>query len=152
HVPIVMAWRRPPMGYPWICEFPEDPPMKHPLAAALAVALTAAVSAQAQPGTSTAGAALVKPPTADDALTYNPLFVQCSLPLRFPQFDRIRDEHFAPAYDAGMAQELQEIEAIVSQKAEPTFENTIIALEKSGKLLTNARRIFGNLNGTDTND
>ena len=126
--------------------------MKHPLAAALAVALTAAVSAQAHAGTATAGAALVNTPTAADAQSSNPLFVQSPLPLRFPQFDRIRDEHFAPAFDAGMAQELQEIEAIVSQKAEPTFENTIIALEKSGKLLTNARRIFGNLNGTDTND
>src|SRR5690606_32262156 len=135
HVPFVMAWRRPPMGYPWVFEVPEDPPMKHPLAAALAVALTAAVAAQAQAGTATAGADPVNAPTTAEAQASNPLFVQSPLPLRFPQFDRIRDEHFAPAFDAGMAQELQEIEAIVSQEAAPTFENTIIALEKSGQLL-----------------
>ncbi len=126
--------------------------MKHPLAAALAVALTAAVSAQAHAATATAGAALVNTPTAADAQSSNPLFVQSPLPLRFPQFDKIQDEHFAPAFDAGMAQELQEIAAIVNQRSAPTFENTIIALEKSGQLLSNARRIFSNLNGTDTND
>lgn len=124
--------------------------MKHPLAAALAVALTAVVSApvsaqDTQP-------APVNAQTATDAQSANPLLVESPLPLGYPQFDKLRDEHFAPAFEAGMAQELQEIRAIANQRSVPTFENTILALEKSGKLLANARRIFANLNGTDTND
>jgi len=82
----------------------------------------------------------------------NPLFSASPLPLSYPQFDQITDAHFAPAFDAGMAEELREIEAITSNPDAPTFENTIIALERSGRLLTTARRIFSNLNATDTNE
>jgi len=125
--------------------------MKHPLAAALAIALTGAVSATAS-AQSTAEPVAAAPAAAAGQEQSNPLFVESPLPLRYPQFDKLKDEHFAPAFDAGMAQELQEIDAIVNQRSMPTFENTILAMEKSGKLLSNARRIFGNLNGTDTND
>jgi len=82
----------------------------------------------------------------------NPLFSTSPLSLRYPQFDQIKDVHFAPAFDAGMVEELQEIEAIAAQSDAPTFENTIIALQRSGRLLRNAQRIFYNLNATDTND
>jgi len=82
----------------------------------------------------------------------NPLFHTSPLNLRYPQFDLLQDVHFAPAFDAGMAEELREIEAIVGQSEPPSFENTIIALQQSGKLLRNAQRIFYNLNATDTND
>jgi len=82
----------------------------------------------------------------------NPLFGTSPLSLRYPQFDAIKDAHFAPAFDAGMAEELREIEAITAQTDAPGFENTIIALQQSGKLLRNAQRIFYNLNSTDTND
>ena len=126
--------------------------MKHPLAAALAIALTGTVSANASAQTAAADPAVAAQPAPADRQQSNPLFVESPLPLRYPQFDKLRDEHFAPAFDAGMAQELQEIDAIVDQRAAPTFENTILALEKSGRLLSNARRIFANLNGTDTND
>jgi len=85
-------------------------------------------------------------------VTDNPLFSTSPLSLRYPQFDLIKDEHFAPAFDAGMAEELREIEAIASQSAAPSFENSILALQQSGRLLHNAQRIFFNLNGTDTND
>src|SRR5690606_20289899 len=100
--------------------------MKHPLAAALAVALTAVVSApvsaqDTQP-------APVNAQTATDAQSANPLLVESPLPLGYPQFDKLRDEHFAPAFEAGMAQELQEIRAIANQRSVPTFENTILAL------------------------
>ena len=125
--------------------------MKHPLTAALAIALTAVVAGPANAQTASAdGTASVA--KANEAQAGNPLFATSPLPLRYPQFDRLKDEHFAPAFDAGMAQELQEIAAIANQRSAPTFENTILALEKSGQLLSNARRIFGNLNGTDTND
>jgi len=106
-----------------------------PLIACLGLAMTACSSAQstAQPGD-------------------NPLLGTSPLPLRYPQFDQINDAHFAPAFDAGMAEELREIEAIASNPEAPSFENTIIALEQSGHLLNNARRIFANLNATDTNE
>lgn len=127
--------------------------MKHPLAAALAIALTAAVSTPATAQTANAGDGPVNSATpATDAQAGNPLFVDSPLPLEYPQFDKLKDEHFAPAFDAGMARNLEEIRKIASEKTAPTFENTILALEQSGKLLDNARRIFGNLNGTDTND
>ena len=127
--------------------------MKHPLAAALAIALTAAVSAPATAQTANAGDGPVNSATpATEAQAGNPLFVESPLPLHYPQFDKLKDEHFAPAFDAGMARNLAEIRKIASEKTAPTFENTILALEQSGKLLDNARRIFGNLNGTDTND
>jgi len=82
----------------------------------------------------------------------NPFATQSQLPLQFPPFDQIRDEHFAPAFDAGMAEELAEIEAIANNPEEPTFENTILAMEKSGQTLGRAMRVFFNLVGTDTND
>ncbi|MGJ4728977.1 M3 family metallopeptidase [Luteimonas sp. SDU101] len=125
--------------------------MNHPLTAALAIALTAVVAgpASAQTASAQGSASVAK---ENEAQAANPLFATSPLPLRYPQFDKLKDEHFAPAFDAGMAQELQEIAAIANQRSVPTFENTILALEKSGQLLSNARRIFGNLNGTDTND
>ncbi|MGY1409749.1 M3 family metallopeptidase [Luteimonas sp. A611] len=126
--------------------------MKHPLAAALAIALTAAVSTGATAQTTADGPVNATAAASPEAQAANPLFVQSPLPLRYPQFDKLKDEHFAPAFDAGMARNLEEIQQIATVKTAPTFENTILALEKSGQLLDNARRIFGNLNGTDTND
>ena len=82
----------------------------------------------------------------------NPFFRESSLPYQYPPFDRIRDEHFAPAFAAGMEEELREIEAIARQTAEPTFENTIVALERSGKLLGRVQRTFSNLVGANSND
>ncbi|VXB65619.1 Dipeptidyl carboxypeptidase [Luteimonas sp. 9C] len=125
--------------------------LKHPLAVALCAALAVSalpVFAQTA-GTGTASAA---PATSAQRPADNPLFVQSTLDLRYPHFDQIQDAHFGPAFDAGMAENLREIEAIVDNPEAPTFENTIIALEKSGELLSRARVIFGSLNGTDTND
>jgi len=82
----------------------------------------------------------------------NPFAAPSELPLQFPPFDQIRDEHFAPAFDAGMAEQLAEIEAIANNPEDPTFENTILAMEKSGQTLSRAMRVFFNLVGTDTND
>lgn len=85
------------------------------------------------------------------AMTDNPLLVPSSLPYEFPQFDQIRDEHYAPAYAAAMDEHRREIDAIANQPEAPTFENTIVALERSGRTLGRVSRVFGNLNGTITN-
>jgi peptidyl-dipeptidase Dcp len=81
----------------------------------------------------------------------NPLLTISPLPLRYPQFDKLRDEHFAPALDQGMAEQLAEIQAIADNPAAPTFDNTILAWEKSGRLLSRATTLLFSLLGADAN-
>src|SRR5690606_551810 len=88
---------------------------------------------------------------ADQALA-NPFFAESPLPLHYPQFDRIRDSDFAPAFDRGMAEELEEIEAIANNPEPATFENTIVALQKTGQVLSRAQTVFYSLISADTND
>src|SRR5512144_1161612 len=64
----------------------------------------------------------------------NPFARPSALPYRLPPFDRIKDADFRPAFDAGMAEERKEIDAIDRNPSSPSFENTIVALEKSGQL------------------
>ena len=73
------------------------------------------------------------------------------LDLHYPQFDKIKDSDFGPGFDLGMAEHLKEVEAIANSKAAPTFENTIIAMEKAGGTLTRTATTFYNLQSTDTN-
>lgn len=82
----------------------------------------------------------------------NPFFEDWTLPLGMPPFDRIEDEHFVPAMERGMEEHLAEIEAIATSDEEPTFENTIVAMERSGSLLGKVTRVFFNLVSADTND
>jgi len=83
-------------------------------------------------------------------MSANPLLAESALPYHLPPFDRIKDEDFAPAFDQGMAAELQEVEAIARNPEQPTFENTVVALERSGPLRKRVDRIFSNLNGAHT--
>ncbi|MBH0023860.1 M3 family metallopeptidase [Salinibacterium sp. SWN248] len=79
----------------------------------------------------------------------NPFFEPSTLPFGMPPFADIEDEHFAPAFDKGMAEQLAEIEAITSQPDPPTFENTMIPLEKSGQLLSRVAIVFFNKTSAD---
>lgn len=81
----------------------------------------------------------------------NPLFTASSLPYQLPPFAQIKDHHFAPAFDKGMAEQLAEVAAIAGNRAKPTFENTIVALERSGALLDRAQRAFNIFNNSLTN-
>jgi len=81
----------------------------------------------------------------------NPLLTESSLPYHVPPFDKIKDEHFAPAIDAGMREQLKEVEAVADNSEKPTFDNTIVALERTGRLLDRAQRTFSNLNACNTN-
>ncbi|HEX5345270.1 MAG TPA: M3 family metallopeptidase, partial [Duganella sp.] len=85
-------------------------------------------------------------------LAGNPLATASSLPFQYPAFDKIKDEHFIPAFKEGMRIQLKEVDAIANNKAAPTFENTIVAMEKSGVLLTRVQTVFYNLQGANTND
>ncbi|WP_246271416.1 M3 family metallopeptidase [Amycolatopsis acididurans] len=68
-----------------------------------------------------------------------------------PPFDRITEEHYAPAFEAGLAEHAAEIEAIAGSAEPPTFDNTIVALERSGRLLGRVSSVFFNLTSSDTN-
>jgi peptidyl-dipeptidase Dcp len=82
----------------------------------------------------------------------NPFARQSSLPLNYPAFDKIKDEHFLPAYAAGMREQLREVDAIATSKSAPTFDNTIVAMERSGQLLGRVSAVFSNLQTANTND
>ena len=91
-------------------------------------------------------------PTAAVLEASNPFAKLSTLPFHYPAFDKIKDEHFLPAYAAGMRAHLREINAIASNPKAPTFENTIVAMERSGQLLTRVATTFANLQGANTND
>lgn len=82
----------------------------------------------------------------------NPFFQSYKTPFEVPPFDLIKEEHFKPAMVKGMEEQQKEIDAIVKNKAVPTFQNTILAMENSGKLLSKASTVFSNLNSANTND
>ena len=91
------------------------------------------------------------PPVQNSNVEGNPLLTESSLPYHVPPFDRIKDEHFAPAMEKGMREELKEVEVVANNSEKPTFENTIVALERTGRLLDRAERTFDNLNACNTN-
>ena len=80
----------------------------------------------------------------------NPFARPSTLPYHVPPFDRIKDADFRPAFDAGMAEQRKEVEAIDHNPAPPSFENTVVALEKSGQLLDRVSSVFSNLNASNT--
>src|SRR5467141_455076 len=81
----------------------------------------------------------------------NPLLKESTLPYHLPPFDQIKDEHFVPAMEAGMRDQLKEVEAVANNPEKPTFENTVVALERTGRSLDRAERTFSNLNACNTN-
>jgi peptidyl-dipeptidase Dcp len=86
------------------------------------------------------------------AMASNPFFAPSTLPYFLPPFDRIRNEHYRPAFEKGMAEQLAEVEAIANSAEAPSFENTIVALERSGQTLIRVSNVFFNLAGANTND
>ncbi|MBV1911323.1 MAG: M3 family metallopeptidase [Kangiellaceae bacterium] len=85
-------------------------------------------------------------------LETNPFFQEYETPFGIPPFDKITDAHYAPAFDRSIAEAKAEILAVANSPAEPTFENTIVALEYSAKLLTKVANVFFNLTSAHTND
>ncbi|MYN46109.1 dipeptidyl carboxypeptidase II [Pseudoduganella sp. FT93W] len=82
----------------------------------------------------------------------NPFAKASTLPFGYPMFDQIKNEDYAPAFAEGMRINAAEIEAIANNPQPATFDNTIVALEKSGQLLSRVSSVFGNLSGANTND
>ena len=91
-------------------------------------------------------------PLRSAAMNENPLLTESTLPFHYPRFDLIKNAHFAPAFELGMAEHLKEVAAIANHPEKPTFENTIVALEHAGELLGRVGTIFSSLTGCNTND
>jgi peptidyl-dipeptidase Dcp len=102
-------------------------------AALMAVVAVGVFAPTALGGNSTATRSLPAP---------NPFAQPSVLPFQMPDFGAIHDEDFAPAFEAGMAAQRQEIDLIASNTAAPTFENTLVALERSGRMLDRVEKVF----------
>ena len=81
----------------------------------------------------------------------NPFYAPSSLPFHAPPFDKIKDEDYQPAIEAGMAEELLEMQKIAENPAPPTFENTLVAMEKTGQLFRRALAAFRGVTGANVN-
>ncbi|WP_163932873.1 M3 family metallopeptidase [Paraferrimonas sp. SM1919] len=116
--------------------------LKNSLALAVVIALSGC-----QPVTEA-----VTPNLKEQAQVQNPLFSASTLQYQAPRFDIIKESHFKPAILAGIKSQLAEIEKIADNPDVPTFDNTIVAMELSGELLSRATSVFYNLTGTMSNE
>ncbi len=91
------------------------------------------------------------PPSSTPAARENPLLVESTLPDHAPPFDKLLDGDYKPAFEEGMRQQLAEVQAIADNPAPPTFENTVVAMEKTGLLLTRVSVIFNGVSSANTN-
>ncbi|AXB42658.1 M3 family metallopeptidase [Amycolatopsis albispora] len=80
----------------------------------------------------------------------NPFASPSELPYGLPPFDRIAEEHYRPAFEAGIAEQVEQVRAIADNPEPPTFDNTVVALERSGELLGRVSMVFFNLTSSDT--
>jgi hypothetical protein len=78
----------------------------------------------------------------------NPFYAESTLPFHAPPFDKIKDSDYQPAIEAGMAKQREKMKAIADNPAPPTFENTIVAMEKTGRLFDRAMSAFGAVTGS----
>lgn len=92
----------------------------------------------------------VETPVKEKAV--NPFFADYGTPYEIPAFDKIKSEHYMPAFKKGMEEHKKEIEAIINSTEAPTFENTIEAMDNSGALLTKVQSVFFNLTSAETTD
>ncbi len=93
-----------------------------------------------------------KPEQKQEAEKPNPFLSEYTTPFQVPPFDQIKNEHYLPAFEAGIAEQQAEIDAIVNNAETPTFENTILPYDKSGQTLSRVSNVFFNLNECLTND
>jgi peptidyl-dipeptidase Dcp len=118
-----------------------------------AVSLAVLAACTTQPAQQAAPAQTAPATPAPPAFTSdNPFAQESNLPLHAPPFDRIKDSDYQPAMEEGMRQQLAEIDAIANSPDAPTFENTVVAMEKSGRLLDRATSAFFGVAQANTND
>lgn len=90
--------------------------------------------------------------SCQQAKDQNPFLTEWKTPFGTPPFHLIEDNHYIPAFEEGILQQKAEIEAIVSNTEEPTFENTIVAFDKSGELMSKVGAVYGGLSSANTSD
>ena len=81
----------------------------------------------------------------------NPFYAPSTLPFQAPPFDKIKDSDYQPAIEAGIVQQLKEVQTIADNPAPPTFNNTLVAMEKAGQLLQRVQSVFDGVSGANTN-
>ena len=81
----------------------------------------------------------------------NPFYTESSLYMKYPEFDKIKNKHYTPAFEKGMADHMAEMETIANHNVNPTFNNTIMAMETSGALLDRVSTVFFSLTSANTN-
>ncbi len=89
--------------------------------------------------------------SSETSMSENPFFTPSNLPFKAPDFDAISFDHYKPAFERGMEEQLREIETIANNPEEPTFENTLEAMERTGVILTRVQRVFFNMTSAHTN-
>ncbi|HET6631668.1 MAG TPA: peptidyl-dipeptidase Dcp [Rhodanobacteraceae bacterium] len=124
-----------------------------PLAALGLAACSASQPKAATPDAalSTASAATTSPAVTSTAAHVNPFFAESTLPFQAPPFDKIEDSDYQPAIEKGMRERLAEVEKIANNPEPPTFQNTYVALEKTGALLDRAMHAFNVVTSANTN-
>ena len=115
----------------------------HILAACLFALIACASAPKSAP-------AAEKSTPASETVAASPFSQESPLALHYPPFDRIHDSDYVPAFELGMAEQLKEVQAIAHDPAPPTFDNTFVALEKTGRLLRRVRIVFNNLSAANT--
>ena len=135
---------------PYLSTLNGNPMSKKPLALMIAASLALSACATVRDETPPPAAEPVATPAPAEQA--NPFYAPSTLPYQMPAFDKIKDEHYAPAFEEGMRQHRVEIDAIADNTDAATFENTIVALERSGQLLGRVSSVFFNLTGANTND
>ena len=125
-----------------------------PLALSTALALTLAGCSETDTNqvAESAPAAPTETVMTTNPAENNPFFVESPLYMQYPQFDKIEDAHYVPAFVLGMTEHLAEIEAIANQTEAPTLDNTLIAIEHSGQLLNRVATVFFAMTSANTND
>ncbi|HEY0198379.1 MAG TPA: peptidyl-dipeptidase Dcp [Rhodanobacter sp.] len=104
------------------------------------------------PSAPAASAAAASTAPAATAMTSNPFFSASTLPFQAPPFDKIKDGDYQPAIEEGMKQHMAEIDTIANNPDAPTFDNTFVAMEKSGAMLSRVLQVFGAVTGANTDD
>jgi peptidyl-dipeptidase Dcp len=116
------------------------------------VACTQAPNNGSAPASSASAPAASSTTAAAPAQASNPFFTASTLPYQAPPFDKIKDADYQPAIDEGMKQQMAEVDKIANNPDAPTFDNTYVALEKTGQLLNRVMMVFNGVTAANTDD
>ena len=122
-----------------------------PMLIAASLAVTAGIATAADSKTPTAKP-VAQPAMHTAAIDANPFYAPSKLQYQAPLFDKIKDSDYAPALDEGMRQQRKEMDAIANNPKPATFVNTIVAMERTGAMLTRTAKVFFNLSQSTTNE